>query len=107
MPPLYKIKYDNRIYYFYDEKEKEKFLNSIEAKNRNSILLQRYKGLGEMNPTQLWETTMDPARRKMRLMNIDDAVEAEKIFVTLMGDLVEPRKEFIEQNALNVINLDV
>ncbi|WKC88103.1 DNA topoisomerase (ATP-hydrolyzing) subunit B [Borreliella japonica] len=107
MPPLYKIKYDNRIYYFYDEKEKEKFLDSIETKNRNSILLQRYKGLGEMNPTQLWETTMDPARRKMRLMNIDDAVEAEKIFVTLMGDLVEPRKEFIEQNALNVINLDV
>ncbi|SCW29251.1 DNA gyrase subunit B [Borreliella japonica] len=107
MPPLYKIKYDNRIYYFYDEKEKEKFLDSIETKNRNSVLLQRYKGLGEMNPTQLWETTMDPARRKMRLMNIDDAVEAEKIFVTLMGDLVEPRKEFIEQNALNVINLDV
>ncbi|WKC73803.1 DNA topoisomerase (ATP-hydrolyzing) subunit B [Borreliella yangtzensis] len=107
MPPLYKIKYDNRIYYFYEEKEKEKFLDSIETKNRNSIFLQRYKGLGEMNPTQLWETTMDPARRKMRLMNIDDAVEAEKIFVTLMGDLVEPRKEFIEQNALNVINLDV
>ncbi len=107
MPPLYKIKYDNRIYYFYEEKEKEKFLDSIETKNRNSISLQRYKGLGEMNPTQLWETTMDPARRKMRLMNIDDAIEAEKIFVTLMGDLVEPRKEFIEQNALNVINLDV
>nr|WP_267505859.1 DNA topoisomerase (ATP-hydrolyzing) subunit B [Borreliella garinii] len=107
MPPLYKMKYDNRIYYFYDEKEKEKFLDSIETKNRNNIFLQRYKGLGEMNPTQLWETTMDPARRKMRLINIDDAIEAEKIFVTLMGDLVEPRKEFIEQNALNVINLDV
>ncbi|WNY66279.1 DNA topoisomerase (ATP-hydrolyzing) subunit B [Borreliella andersonii] len=107
MPPLYKIKYDNRIYYFYEEKEKEKFLDSIETKNRNNVSLQRYKGLGEMNPTQLWETTMDPARRKMRLMNIDDAIEAEKIFVTLMGDLVEPRKEFIEQNALNVINLDV
>ncbi|MBB6207911.1 DNA topoisomerase (ATP-hydrolyzing) subunit B [Borreliella lanei] len=107
MPPLYKIKYDNRIYYFYEEKEKEKFLDSIETENRNSISLQRYKGLGEMNPAQLWETTMDPARRKMRLMNIDDAIEAEKIFVTLMGDLVEPRKEFIEQNALNVINLDV
>lgn len=107
MPPLYKIKYDNRIYYFYDEKEKEKFLDSVETKNRNNIFLQRYKGLGEMNPTQLWETTMDPARRKMRLINIDDAIEAEKIFVTLMGDLVEPRKEFIEQNALNVINLDV
>ncbi|APS98631.1 DNA gyrase subunit B [Borreliella mayonii] len=107
MPPLYKIKHDNRIYYFYNEKEKEIFLDSIETKNRNSISIQRYKGLGEMNPTQLWETTMDPARRKMRLMNIDDAVEAEKIFVTLMGDLVEPRKEFIEQNALNVINLDV
>lgn len=107
MPPLYKIKYDNRIHYFYDEKEKEKFLDSIETKNRNNIFLQRYKGLGEMNPTQLWETTMDPARRKMRLINIDDAIEAEKIFITLMGDLVEPRKEFIEQNALNVINLDV
>ncbi|AJA90249.1 DNA gyrase subunit B [Borreliella chilensis] len=107
MPPLYKIKYDNHIYYFYDEKEKEKFLDSIETQNRNSISLQRYKGLGEMNPTQLWETTMDPARRKMRLVNIDDAIEAEKIFVTLMGDVVEPRREFIEQNALNVINLDV
>ncbi|BCR21861.1 DNA topoisomerase (ATP-hydrolyzing) subunit B [Borrelia sp. HM] len=107
MPPLYKVKYENKVHYFYNDFEKESFLSSIETVKRDKVSLQRYKGLGEMNPTQLWETTMNPATRKMKLIGIDDAVQAEKIFVTLMGDEVEPRREFIEQNALDVVNLDV
>ena len=107
MPPLYKIKSENRVHYFYDDLEKESFLGAIESEKRDKINLQRYKGLGEMNPTQLWETTMNPATRKMKLIGIDNAMQAERIFFTLMGDDVEPRREFIEQNALDVVNLDV
>jgi DNA gyrase subunit B len=106
MPPLYKISYERKNYYAYDDAEKERILKES-GRDPEKINVQRYKGLGEMNPDQLWETTMDPAQRNITQIHMDDAVEAEHIFSTLMGENVAPRREFIEENALMVSNLDV
>ncbi|HYD03318.1 MAG TPA: DNA topoisomerase (ATP-hydrolyzing) subunit B [Alphaproteobacteria bacterium] len=102
-PPLYMIKKGNQKYYCLTDREKEELL----AKIGNDVNIQRYKGLGEMNPEQLWETTMDPASRTIKKVNIEDAVEADRIFETLMGDEVAPRKTFIETHAKEVTNLDI
>lgn len=104
MPPLYKVKKSKSIYYVYSDKELNKLLSEI---GRTGISMQRYKGLGEMNAEQLWSTTMDPTVRTIMNVSIDDAVEADLIFSTLMGEKVEPRRDFIEANARYVTNLDV
>lgn len=103
-PPLYRVRKGKQEHYVFNEAELDKLMNRI---NREGIALQRYKGLGEMDPTQLWDTTMDPDTRTMLRVTLDDAVEADQIFSMLMGDRVEPRREFIQDNARAVRNLDV
>jgi len=106
-PPLYKIQKGKDIKYVYNEQEKDKAIKEFEKNKEGNANVQRYKGLGEMNPEQLWETTMDPARRVLLQVTIDNAKEADKTFDMLMGDEVAPRKLFIQTHAKTVKNLDV
>ncbi len=104
-PPLYKIQQGKRVEYAYSDEELQKILATFSKASKPNI--QRYKGLGEMNDEQLWETTMDPANRTLLKVTLGDAIEADTVFSMLMGDDVEPRRDFIEENAVYVDNLDV
>jgi DNA gyrase subunit B len=102
-PPLYRVAYKNQVKYAYSDKEKDKIVKEIGEK----ASLQRYKGLGEMNPIQLWETTMNPENRTLLLVTVEDAAESDRTFDMLMGDAVDPRRKFIQTHAKAVRNLDV
>ncbi|MCX7755679.1 MAG: DNA topoisomerase (ATP-hydrolyzing) subunit B [Anaerolineales bacterium] len=105
-PPLYRIEHKKQVRYLYSDEEKERYLKEL-GKDGDRVVVQRYKGLGEMNPAQLWETTMNPENRTLLQVTIEDAAEADRTFDMLMGDAVDPRRKFIQTHARKVRNLDI
>ena len=106
-PPLFKVWRGKQVRYAFSDEERDTYIKELAGENNAKVDVQRYKGLGEMDPDQLWETTMDPERRTIIKVEMEDAVKADEIFTILMGDKVAPRKEFIEKNAKFVENLDI
>ena len=105
-PPLYQVRKGKQVWYLYTDEAMNQKLDEL-GRDNNTVVVQRYKGLGEMNPEQLWETTMNPQNRTMLQVHLEDAAEADRIFTVLMGDKVEPRRQFIQENAKKVRNLDL
>ena len=105
-PPLYKLQKGKEFYYAYSDSERDQIIKQMGGGKTENIIIQRYKGLGEMNPEQLWNTTMDPENRVLKQVTVEDAALADEVFSMLMGDEVPPRKKFIQTNAKQAI-LDV
>jgi DNA gyrase subunit B len=106
-PPLYRVQKGKVVRYVYSDAQLAEAQKEMTADGSTNLGIQRYKGLGEMNPEQLWDTTMNPETRTLKQVTIEDAMVADELFTVLMGDEVEPRRKFIEQNAVEVKNLDV